>query len=209
MKNKKLLTGGALAVLSVILDFQFNRSYAGLRLSAARIYEDLTYQFYDLGARVNQLRERAGEQLARHEYASQPTGRAAVTPISHPLPGAAIPAAASALSMAAGSGGTASATPAPGSASAVTAGQEMGGIITSYVRQGGHGVIQGATPASAESRHFFHISHVTDTELRDFLNGLPYSTTPAPLELAIVFVDAGYTKPTARFPEARTVRFRD
>ena len=172
--------GGALAVLSVILDFQFNRSYLNLRLSAARVYEDCTYQFYDLPARVKQLRERFDEQQWRIETTAAPTpGRALVTPITN-VPNGTFPTAG----------------PAP---SAI-----LSGIVNSYVRQGGHGVING----EGEDRYFFHISHVADETLREHLNGLPYSTTAVPLQISVAFVNAGFTKPGARYPEARAVRIQ-
>lgn len=166
--------GGALAVLAVILEFQFNRSYANVKLAAARIYEDLTYQFYDLPARVKQLRERYDEQQWKNEL----------------------------------SGGTFSvrdkfgSPPTPGQSPAPA--ELVAGTIDSYVRQGGHGIIQG----EGETRYFFHISHVVDEQLRDQLNALPYSSAPARLMVGVDFANAGFTKSGARYPEARNVRAR-
>jgi hypothetical protein len=172
--------GGALAVLSVILDFQFNRAYTGVRLSAARIYEDMTYQFYDLPARVKQLRERLEEAQFKNEIAvGQFALREKVTPIGPGVPN------------------VAAAGP-----QAVAHGEWLQGTIDSYVRQGGHGIVQG----DGETRYFFHISHVEDEGLRDQLNALPYSTTPTRLYVTIDFQNAGITKPGARYPEARAVR---
>jgi hypothetical protein len=147
--------GGALAVLSAILEFQFNRSYTSVRISAARIYEDCTYQFYDLPARVKQLRERADEQW-KHESTvpqmpvqpAKATAAATVTPIRPGTSGLAGPSPAVPISFAT---------------------QEMSGMVISYVRQGGHGIIQG----DGENRYFFHISHVLDESLREQLNALP------------------------------------
>lgn len=179
--------GGALAVLSVILDFQFNRTYLNVRLAAARIYDDLTYQFYDLSARVKQLHERQDEQQAKLEpMPARPAVNAGPIPVVIPMPGPSMSATAFAGARV------------PASA------QEVLGVVQSYVRQGGHGVIQGP----AEDRYFFHISHVNDEELRNYLNNLPYSTLPAQLEISTVFHNAGFTKPGARFPEARNVRIR-
>ncbi len=192
--------GGALAVLSVILDFQFNRSYSNVRLSAARIYDDLTYQFYDLAARVKQLHERADEQHWRIEQASpgaaRSFGASSVTPIDSATTASgvrSVPAVPVPFSPAA-----------PVSFSSAAATHACAGVVTSYVRQGGHGVIQG----EGETRYFFHVSHVADEALREHLNGLPYATTPIALELAVIFSNAGLTKPGARYPEARGVRLR-
>jgi|SRR5277367_4460905 len=168
--------GGALAVLAVILEFQFNRTYANVKLAAARIYEDLTFQFYDLPARVKQLRERFEEEQWKAEVTSghfssrDKFGDAAV----------------------ASTGGAAARA------------EQLHGTIDSYVRQGGHGIIQG----EGDNRYFFHISHVTDEELRDQLNALPLSTEPARLTVNVGFLSAGFTKPGARYPEARNVRAR-
>jgi hypothetical protein len=174
--------GGALAVLSVILEFQFNRSYANIKIAAARIYDDLTYQFYDLVARVKQLRERVEEQQWKLEVAtSQLSVREKSVP-GHAAPGLAIVAS--------------SAAPSPR--------ENLTGMIDSYVRQGGHGLIQG----EGETKYFFHISHVSDDALRDQLNAIPYSTNPARLYVAVEFWNAGFTKPGARYPEAHNVRAR-
>jgi len=180
--------GGALAVLSAILEFQFNRSYANVKLAAARIYEDLTFQFYDLPARVKQLRERMEEQQFKSEMGSgflaprEKFSSGNVTSFPGPalVPGTATPA---------------------GSTSRA---DELQGVIDSYVRQGGHGIIQG----EGENRFFFHISHVADELLREQLNALPYSTTPTRLSVTVDYLNAGFTKPGARYPEARNVRAR-
>ncbi len=186
--------GGALAVLSVILEFQFNRSYASVKISAGRIYEDMTYQFYDLPARVKQLRERFEEQQWREGVSATPfSPRDKFSPSSpaNPMP----------ASAATPSGPAAPASPGPVLASRL---EEFEGLVDSYVRQGGHGIIQGA----GEDRYFFHISHVADEDLREQLNALPYSTSPARLNVAVDFHNAGFTKPGARYPEARNVRAR-
>ena len=198
--------GGALAVLSVILDFQFNRSYVNVRLSAARVYEDMTYQFYDLPARVKQLHERMEEQQWKTEIAASGGGLAPATVRERPsgtvttISSGAAPGFATAAGSAPAMSGAAS----PARVAVPSQAHDIAGTVESYVRQGGHGVIQGP----GEDRYFFHISHVTDEELRDHLNALPYSTSPAHLELSAVFVNAGFTKPGARFPEARNVRIR-
>lgn len=177
--------GGALAVLAVVLEFQFNRGYTPVRLAAARIYEDLTYQFYDLPARVKQLRERFEEAQWKNELAAgQFAAREKFAP-GTPMPnGSSTPGAPT------------------GAQPAVTRGELLTGMIDSYVRQGGHGIIQG----EGENRFFFHISHVEDEGLRDQLNALPYSPSPTRLYVSVDFQSAGYTKPGARYPEARTVR---
>lgn len=178
--------GGALAVLSAILEFQFNRSFANVKLTAARVYDDLTYQFYDLPARVKQLRERAEEQQWKSELAGN-----SISPRDKFLPGG--------LAASESGGTTPSNSPGPPRSAA-----DCTGLIDSYVRQGGHGIIQG----EGENRFFFHISHVQDDDLRDQLNALPYSTAPARLAVGVAFINAGFTKPGARYPEAREVRVR-
>lgn len=170
--------GGALGVLAAILEFQFNRTYANIKLAAARIYDDLTYQFYDLAARVKQLRERVEEQQWKMEVTP-----AQFTVAQRSSPGLAIVAPA---------------------APAAATREILSGKIDSYVRQGGHGIIEG----EGETKFFFHISHVADDALREQLNAIPYSTSPARLFVAVEFWNAGFTKPGARYPEAHNVRAR-
>jgi hypothetical protein len=177
--------GGALAVLAAILEFQFNRSYANIKIAAARIYDDLTFQFYDLMARVKQLRERVEEQQWKKEAANPQFSIREKFGSGNTTPGLAIV------------GATATNASSP-------RGEDIAGIIDSYVRQGGHGVIQ----AGGDARYFFHISHVSDDALREQLNGIPYSTNSARLEVAVEFWNAGFTKPGARYPEAHNVRGR-
>lgn len=177
--------GGALAVLAVVLEFQFNRSYANVKIAAARIYEDLTYQFYDLNARVKQLRDRYDEQQWKRELSG-----GSFTVRDKFSPGTPGPVAVPSPS-------------APASAPAPGASDELrSGTIDSYVRQGGHGIIQG----EQETRYFFHISHVSDEVLRDRLNALTYSSAPVHVDVSVDFVNAGFTKSGARYPEARNVR---
>ena len=180
--------GGALGVLAAILEFQFNRTYANLKIAAARIYDDLTYQFYDLMARVKQLRERVEEKQWKLETASTQFSIREKAPAGSGAPGLAIVG-----------------TPGAPVAVTVTSHREnISGMIDSYVRQGGHGIIQG----EGETRYFFHISHVSDDGLREQLNAIPYSTNPARLYVAVEFWNAGFTKPGARYPEAHNVRAR-
>jgi hypothetical protein len=189
--------GGALGVLAVILEFQFNRSYANIKIAAARIYDDLTYQFYDLAARVKQLRERVEEHQWKLEVASSQSATAKFAGREKPAVGSATPGLAIVAST------NSPAMPAAANATAAPR-ENLTGMIDSYVRQGGHGVIQG----EGESKYFFHISHVSDDALRDQLNAIPYSTNPARLYVAVEFWNAGFTKPGARYPEAHNVRAR-
>jgi hypothetical protein len=171
--------GGALGVLAAILEFQFNRSYAPIKLSAARIYDDLTYQFFDLAARVKQLKER----LEKQQFTTEIREKLLVVGIA-PSPGIAVP-------------------PGPALVTAVSASAPgVCGSIDSYVRQGGHGTIE----CDDGTRYFFHISHVTDDALRERLNAIPHSSIPTHVGAAVEFCNAGYTKPGARLPEARRVQ---
>jgi hypothetical protein len=179
--------GGALAVLTAILEFQFNRTYANIKIAAARIYDDLTYQFYDLAARVKQLRERIEEQQFKVEVSSPQFSIREKFTNGSATPGLAIVASQTLITS-----------------TARSRGENLPGMIETYVRQGGHGIIQG----EADAKYFFHISHVADDALRDELNAIPYSTNPARLYVAVEFWNAGLTKPGARFPEAHNVRAR-
>jgi hypothetical protein len=176
--------GGALAVLAAILEFQFNRTFANIKIAAARGYDDLTFQFYDLMARVKQLRERQDEQQWKVEV--NPNQLASREKAS---PGTATP-------------GLALVIPPPSANGTAAKPENILGVIDTYVRQGGHGIIQ----SEGETRYFFHISHVGDDDLRELLNALPYSTAPSRLNVAVEFCNAGFTKPGARYPEAHSVR---
>jgi hypothetical protein len=76
------------------------------------------------------------------------------------------------------------------------------GSVRTYFRQGGNGFIHDR----AGNTFFFHISHVSDPELREVLNELPYTTGAANLNRSVRFDDVGRTRPGARYPEGRNVR---
>ncbi len=55
--------GGALAVLTVIASYQFDRGFSGCKVRGAIIYPDYTYEFFDLIDRARTLREHARQEL--------------------------------------------------------------------------------------------------------------------------------------------------
>jgi hypothetical protein len=55
--------GGALAVLTVIASFQFDRAFVGSKVRGAVIYPDYTYEFFDLIDRAKTLRENMRQEL--------------------------------------------------------------------------------------------------------------------------------------------------
>jgi hypothetical protein len=55
--------GGALAVLTVIASYQFDRAFVGCKVRGAVIYPDYTYEFFDLVERSKTLREHTRQEL--------------------------------------------------------------------------------------------------------------------------------------------------
>lgn len=184
--------GGTIAVVSALLEFRLNRAYANERLAAVRIFGDSSYQFYDLCERVRQLHARMEQQAANAEpkRPQQPADprrpdspKAAVEPFDR-LKENLRPD-----------------VPAPPSADPAQQGAEHRGLLEVYYRQGGHGFIQ-----TGDETYFFHINFVADPELRQRLNDLPLVGAQTPVNAAVLFRDAGKTKPHARYKEARDVR---
>jgi hypothetical protein len=183
--------GGTIAVVSALLEFRLNRAYANERLAAVRIFGDSSYQFYDLRERVRQLHARM-EQAANAEpkRPEQPmearrtdSGKLDVAPLNKVKESVRpdVPAAHA---------------PDP-----AQQGGEHRGLLEVYYRQGGHGFIQ-----TGDETYFFHINFVADPDLRQRLNDLPLVSAQTPVNAAVLFRDAGKTKPQARYKEARDVR---
>jgi hypothetical protein len=68
-ENVDLEAGGCRLILTVLMQFQFDKAYANERIVGVRIHDDLTYQFYDLTGRVKQLREREEQRRKAQEAA--------------------------------------------------------------------------------------------------------------------------------------------
>ena len=178
--------GGTISVLSTLMEFQFNRAYATQKIAAARIYSDLTYQFYDLSARVDQLRRRLIEMVPK----PRPAGPAEVQQLADKWQkGDAVRV------------GNNGAGPAP--VPEPPAGPHQSGVIDVYYRQGGNGFIHGEMET-----YFFHVNYVVDEELRDILNGLPMSAKQTVVQLPVTYVDMGQTRSGARYKEARFVKMK-
>src|SRR5579862_3833654 len=61
-ENLDLEDGGALAVLTVIASFQFDRKFRDVKVQGAVIHPDYSYDFFDLAERSRTLRENARQQ---------------------------------------------------------------------------------------------------------------------------------------------------
>jgi hypothetical protein len=178
MDSLDLEDGGALAVLTVIAGFQFDRRFRDVKVEGAVIYPDYSYEYFDVGERSRSLRESAREDLLENQRPTPATPlqidqlRIRLQHTEH--------------------------TP------AVSSGPEVNAVLTAYKRSEGYGF---ATSASGEN-YFVHVNAVTDERLREELNQVPYSEIPYPVEIPLVFVDAGYTKPGAKYKAAKAVRMR-
>src|SRR5207248_3481778 len=61
--NLDLEDGGALAVLTVISSFQFDRRFKDAKVQGAIVYPDYCYEFFNLAERSQNLRENARQQM--------------------------------------------------------------------------------------------------------------------------------------------------
>ncbi len=172
--------GGALAVLTVISGFQFDRRFRDAKVQGAIIYPDYSYEYFDVTERCRALRERAKAELA-----------------DQPRPAPATPVQIDHLRARLQNADT-------GSRVEMRSAAEVNAVMTAYKRSEGYGF---ATSAAGEN-YFVHVNAVTDDRLRDELNQVPYSEIPYPVEIPLAFVDAGYTKPGAKYKAAKSVRMR-
>lgn len=170
--------GGALAVLTVIASFQFDRRFQDTKVQGAIIYPDYTYEFFDLAERARTLRENARQQVfdQQRPAPASPLQIDQLRTKYQPVPAMPVPAPAC----------------------------EVSGLLTAYKRTEGFGF---ATSTDGQS-YFIHINAVTDDRLRDELNRVPYSEIPYPVEIPLWFGDGGHTRPGARYKAARNIRLR-
>ncbi|HVW85581.1 MAG TPA: hypothetical protein VHB50_12915 [Bryobacteraceae bacterium] len=71
--NLDLEDGGALAVLTVISSFQFDRRFQDSKVQGAVIYPDYSYEFFNLAERSRSLRENARQQFLEQHRPSPAT----------------------------------------------------------------------------------------------------------------------------------------
>jgi hypothetical protein len=188
--------GGALAVLTVIASFQFDRRYRDSKVQGVIIYPDYSYEFFDVAPRARTLRENARQQFLEHQRSALEQQRSADQ--QRPVP--ASPLQIDQLRIRLQHAEPASAAPAAG----VMAG-EVNAVLTTWKRSDGYGF---ATATTGES-YFVHVNAITDDRLRDELNQVPYTEIAYPVEMALCFVDAGYTRPGAKYRAAKQVRLRE
>ena len=177
--NLDLEDGGALAVLTVIASFQFDRRFNAVKVQGAVIYPDYSYEFFEVAERSRTLREDARQQLSDQQRPMPAT----------PLPPDQLRARYQ-----------------NGDASREDQSQpgEVNAVLTAYKRTEGYGF---ATSNSGEN-YFVHVNAVVDDRLREELHQVPYSEIPYPLEIPLAFMDGGYTKPGAKYKAAKNVRLR-
>ena len=174
--------GGALAVLTVIAGFQFDRKFIDTKVLGAVIYPDYSFEFYNLAERTRSLRDNARQQSFDQQQRPAP----------------ATPLQIDQLRARYVNGGAAPMPATPGGPGDVSA------ILTAYKRSEGYGF---ATSDDGES-YFVHVNAVTDDRLRDELSRVPYSEIPYPVEIPLWFGDGGQTRPGAKYKAAKNVRLR-
>jgi hypothetical protein len=179
-ENLDLEDGGALAVLTVISCFQFDRRFQDAKVQGAIIYPDYTYEFFDLTERSRILRENARLQAFEQHR-----------------PAPASPLQLEQLRVKYTNGAAAAAAPEPGPA-------DVSAILTAYKRSDGYGF----ATSNDGANYFVHVNAVVDDRLRDELNRVPYSEIPYPVEIPLVFGDGGFTRPGAKYRAAKNVRMR-
>jgi len=173
--------GGALAVLTVISSFQFDRRFIDKKVQGAVIFPDYSFEFFSLAERTRTLRENARQQLLDQQQRPVPASPLQIDQLRAKYVNGTAPAAI------------------------VLNGQgDVSAILTAYKRSEGYGF---ASSENGES-YFVHINAVTDDRLRDELSRVPYSEIPYPVEIPLWFGDGGQTRPGAKYKAARNVRLR-
>ncbi len=192
--NLDLEDGGALAVLNVIAGYQFDRRFSDVKVEGAVIYPDYTYEYFDLGERINTIRENNRQTMAelnrptpasplQMEQLAARFGNGAFPA----MPGPAMP-------------GPTPTVPAPPLPSV----NEVQALLTAYKRAEGFGF---ATTNSGEV-YFVHVNAVIDDRLREQLQYVPYSEAPYSVEIPVSFIDGGLSKPGAKYKAAKNIRLR-
>jgi hypothetical protein len=221
-----LENGGGTAALYSIADIAYNRSNQS-KVGAVRIFDDLTYEFFNIEERIASLR--AAKQQAQQQ------AQQLLTPTPPmPKPIAVVPAVpkngnAKSVQIAAAveqinrvlRGETPPPNPTPGNTL-----EKVPGIIREYypyttdpkkkIRKSLNGV-ERLTPRSCGYIHdshgqrvFFHINKVITYTLKDRLNKMTAAQADETgvirgLNIPVVFHNAGMTKDTATSPEALEV----
>ncbi|HWD97928.1 MAG TPA: hypothetical protein VG345_02785 [Bryobacteraceae bacterium] len=205
--------GGALAVLTVIASFQFDRRFRDIKVHGVIIYPDYSYDFFDVASRARTLRENARQQFLEQQRSAAEQQRSAVeqqrSGLDQPRPVPASPLQIDQLRIRLQHAEPASSSPSSGAPSSGTPSSsgmagEVNAVLTAWKRSDGYGF---ATATTGES-YFVHVNAVIDDRLREELNQAPYSEIPYPVEIPLCFFDAGYTKPGAKYRAAKQVRLR-
>jgi hypothetical protein len=176
--------GGALAVLTVIASFQFDRRFRDTKVHGVIIYPDYSYEFFDVTTRARTLRENARQQLFEQQRSALDQQR--------PVPASPLQINQLRIRLQ------------HADASVAPSAEEVTAVLTAYKRSDGYGF---ATAATGES-YFVHVNAITDDRLRDELDQVPYSEIPYPVEIPLCFLDGGFTKPGAKYRAAKQVRLR-
>lgn len=159
--------GGALAVFNVLTSLAFDKAYTEKKVIGVRISKDLTYEFFDIRAKI-------GDQLKLIAAANQPKP---VTVVPAPTPG----------------NGKAVITPQTVALlNSTLRGEklpvnEMSGYIHAYSRGRGMGFITGQDGQT----YFMHRNNVTDDALNERLNAVAYADKPMPCDIPIRFTNLG------------------
>jgi len=186
--NVDVEAGGGLAVLTVMAQFQLDRTYANERVVAVRIFDDLSHQFYNLAERVKQLHRQAMEQESKTQSATVESITKLREQWVAPRP---VPAKPGSPLAPGAAGGRVEAAPGI-----------VEGILVAFLPSKGFGFIE----TDAQGTFFVYINSIVDTVLRAQLEALPVTSGQANLSLGVSFQDAGKTRPEAKYPEAKNVR---
>ncbi len=171
--------GGVDLVALVLRQFQADRQLQSSKVLGAHIYDDITYEFFD-------LKKAIASHVQHRTNSERPVvGTTDGKQVKAPEAASDVNLDAEALSRALmGDKGS----------------KEMRGILNTYRPSRGFGMATGRDGNS----YFVHIYSIVDMDLRDRLSR--YSgEAPVNLEIPISFVDGGKTKDHVRYSEAKQV----
>jgi hypothetical protein len=167
-------------------EFQFNTAHQADKMAGIKINGDMTFSIFDISTMLSGLAkaEIAMRSTPSETLAPNPQEQAPVKPILD------LRSATTGLREAM----TGQSKPQP---------PKVTGFINAYYRNRDHGFI---TDQTGES-FYFELKDVSDGQLRDRLLALPQIDWGAAVEGTVDFQNAGKTRPNARYPQAKGIRF--
>lgn len=180
--------GGTPAVLSILMNFQFNSLYAHQPMAVVTLYDDLTYQFRTVDE-VLSVKPVYSMPVPAHNGPDVGNGNA-VSVAPRPTN---IISSASALAQKWKEGTIPEAKPAG----------VIDGAFVTFFRSNGYGFIK----TQDGTIYYANIKKVVDDNLREQLLNVPYNAAWESLYIPCTFRVSGVKRPDAKYEEAFDIRF--